>query len=75
MLCVNDASVDLVLKLFQGFPNHLERVSFIVAQQVLHVLQEECLGLLCGDDSRYVQEERALRRAFKSVWMPERILF
>ena len=64
---------DRVTKFVQRGLDDLPGSAFVVRTQVLHVFQKHDSWLLCRDNFRNVEEQRALRFIFEAVFAAEAV--
>src|SRR5579862_364734 len=72
---VENPGVDTIAQfVFENIPDHRERISPVVRQEVLHVLQQKRPRSPIGDNSRNIEEKSALGLAFEPMRPAQRIL-
>ena len=68
--------MELVSEVFlQNFADDLEGPSFVVAFQILHVLEQECAWSVSLQDPCNIEEQRSLSFVKEPMFPAQRILF
>jgi len=75
MARINNLVINRIAKFTQRVGNHPESVSFVVRQQIFHVLQQECARSVVPQHPDDIKEKGSLRFIRKTVRTTKRDLF